>query len=108
MNPGTESNYSNVLLRTPAINTMKNFVALMYWDYQTHLLSKPDDAVLEKFQSQLTQDDHGCYETSLIWKEGQSKLKNNKTGSLGRLKNLVRHLQQEPKKFKAYDDITEA
>ena len=38
----------------------------------------------------------------------QSKLKNDKAGSFGRLKNLVRNLQQEPQKFKAYDDIIKA
>ena len=38
----------------------------------------------------------------------QSKLKNDKAGSLGRLTNLVRNLQQEPQNFKAYDDIIKA
>ena len=63
---------------------------------------------MEKFKRQLNDDENGCYETNLLWKEGQSKLKNNQAGSLGRLKNLVRNLQQEPEKFKVYDDIIKA
>ena len=38
MSPGKESSYSNVLFRTAAITPMKNSVALMYWDCQTHIL----------------------------------------------------------------------
>ena len=112
MSTGKDSCYSNVLLRAAAINTYGELCSLDVLGLSdTHHLSKPDDAddvVLEKFKRQLTQDENGCYETDLIWKEGKSKLKNNKAGSLGRLKNLVRNLQQEPEKLKAYDDIIKA
>ena len=87
---------------------MKNFVALMYWDCQTHHLSKSDDVVLEKLKIQLTQNENECYERKLLWKEGQTKLKNNKAGNLGRLINSVRNLQQELEKFRAYNDIIKA
>ena len=109
MSPVKESSYSNVLFGTAAINTYEELCSLDVLELSdTHHLSKPDDVVLEKFKSQLTQDENGCYQTNLIWKEGQSKLKNNKTRSLGRLKNLVRNLQQELEKFKAYNDIIKA
>ena len=94
MSPGKESSYSNALLRTAAIKTYEELCSLDVLGLSdTHHLSKPDDVVLEKFKSQLTQDENRCYKTNLIWKEGQTKLKNNKAGSLGRLKNLVRNLQ---------------
>ena len=94
MSPGKDSSYSNVLLRTAAINTYEELCSLDVLELSgTHHLSKLDDVVLKKFKSQLTQDENRCYETNLIWKEGQSKLKSNKAGSLGRLKNLVRNLQ---------------
>ena len=109
MSPGKESSYSNVLLRTASINTYEELCSLdILGLLDKHHLSKPDDVVLEKFKRQLTQDKNRCHETNLIWKEGQSKVKNNKAGSLGRLKNLVRNLQQEPEKFKAYNDVIKA
>ena len=81
MSPGKESSYSNVLLRTAAINTYQERCSLDVLGLSdTHHLSKPDDVVLEKFKSQLTQDENGCYDTNLIWKEGQRKLKYNKSG----------------------------
>ena len=96
-----------MLLRTAAVNTYEELCSLDVLGLSdTHHQSKPDDLILEKFRSQLTQDKNGCYETNLIWKKGQSKLKNNKAGSLDRLKNLVGNIQQE--KFKAYDDIIKA
>ena len=79
-----------MLLRTAAINTYEELCSLDVLELSdTHHLRKLD--YVDK--SQLTQDESRCYETNLIWKEGQSKLKNNKAGSLGRLKNLVRNLQ---------------
>ena len=74
----------------------------------THHLSKPNDVALEKFNSQLTQDENGCYQTNFISKEGQRKLKNNRAGSLGRLKNLMKNFQQEPQKFKSYNENIKA
>ena len=109
MSSRKESSYSNVLLRTAAINTYEELCSLDILGLSdTHHLSKLDDVVFEKFKRQLTQDENGCFETNLIQKEGQSKLENTIAGSLGRLKNLVRNLQQEPEKFKAYDDIIKA
>ena len=94
MSLGKESSYSNVLIRTAAINAYEELCSLDVLGLSdTHHLSQPDDLVLEKFKSQLTQDEHRCYETSLIWTEGQRKFKNKKTEGLGRLKKLVRNLQ---------------
>ena len=95
-----------MLIRTAAINAYEELCSLDVLGLSdTYHLSQPDDLVLEKFKSQLTQDEHRCYETSLIWIEGQRKFKNKKTGGLGRLKKLVRNLQQQPEKSKEYDDI---
>ena len=67
MTPGKESSYSNVLLRTAAINTYKELCSLDVLGLSdTHHLRKPDHVVLEKFKRQLTQDENGCYETNLI------------------------------------------
>ena len=71
MSSGKESSYSNVLLKTAAINTYEELWSLNVLELSdTNHLCKPDIIVLEKFKSQLTQDENGYYETSLIWKEG--------------------------------------
>ena len=106
VNPRKESSYFNVLLRTAAINTYEGLCSNDVLGLSdTHHLSKYDDVVLQKFKRQLTQVENRYYEINLIWKEGLKKLKNKDVGSLGRMKNLVRNIQQEPEKFKAYDDI---
>ena len=70
MSPGKESSYSKVLLRTAAISTYEELCSLdVIVLSDTHHLSKPDNVVLKVFKSRLTQDENGCYETNLIWKE---------------------------------------
>ena len=106
VNPRKGSSYFNVLLRTAAINTYEELCSIDVLGLSdTHHLSKPDDVVLQKSKRKLTQVENGYYEINLICKEGQRKLKNNEVGRLGRLKNLVRNIQQEPEKFKEYDEI---
>ena len=48
--------------------------------------------VYEEFQKQLGCRPGGFYETHLVWKYNFPPLKNNKSGSLGRLSNLVKNL----------------
>ena len=64
---------------------------------------KNDGYVYEKFNKQLTRDKEGWYETGLAWKGGNLPLVNNKNGSLGILKSLVRNLKQNLEIDKAYD-----
>ena len=81
--PVKESSYSNVLLRTAAINTYEELCSLdVVGLSDTQHLSKPDDVVLEKFKSQLTQNENGCCETNLIWKEDKANSKTTKLGAL--------------------------
>ena len=102
MSPGMKSSYSNVLLKTAAINTYEELCSFDVLGLsETHNPTKSDEVVSQKFKRQLTQDENGCYEANLIWKDGQSNVENNKAGSFRRLKNLVRNLQQDPEKFKA-------
>ena len=49
----------------------------------------------EKFKKQLKRDEEGWYEMGLVWKEGNLPLDNNKKGSLGSLKSLVRNLMRD-------------
>ena len=43
---------------------------------ETHNPTKSDEVVLQKFKRQLTQDENGCYEANLTWKDGQSNVEN--------------------------------
>lgn len=61
--------------------------------------------VYKEFQEQLLRHPDGYYETGLLWKIGHPALDNNKSGSISRLKNLVRKLKKEPDKLDAYDNI---
>ena len=45
------------------------------------------------------------YMTGLLWTENKLLLNNSKSGSLGHLKSLLRRLEQNPKTFKAYDEV---
>ena len=60
--------------------------------------------IFDEFQKQLGHSDEGCHETNLIWKEKRPTLNNNKSGSLGRLNNLLRNLSRN-NQLETYDDI---
>ena len=60
--------------------------------------------IYDEFQKQLGRSDEGWYETNLIWKEKHSPLNNNKSGSLGRLNNLLRNFSRN-NQLETYDDI---
>ena len=62
-----------------------------------------DENVYKKFKQQLERNEVGWYETGLLWTENKVPLNNNKSGSLGRLKSLLKLLEQNPGIFKAYD-----
>ena len=47
----------------------------------------------------------GWYETGPLWKAGHAPLPNNQKGSLARLSNLVKKLQEVPSQLDEYDKI---
>ena len=61
--------------------------------------------VFQEFRSQLTRKPDGHYETGLLWKVGHPPLPNNKAGSMGRLKNLVKRLESDPDTMETYDNV---
>ena len=64
-----------------------------------------DENVYKKFKEQLERNEEGWYETGLARTENKVPLNNNKSGSLGRLKLLLKRLKQNPEIFKAYDQV---
>ena len=61
--------------------------------------------VYKKFKQQLERNEEGWYGKGLVWTENKVPLNNNKSGSLGCLKSLLKRLEQNPELFKAYDQI---
>ena len=57
----------------------------------------------DEFKEQLQQGEDGRYQTGLMWKPNHPKLYDNKSGSIGRLKNLVTKLRKDPKLLEQYD-----
>ena len=64
-----------------------------------------DENVYKKFKQQLERNKGSWYDTGLVWIENKVPLNSNKSGSLGRLKSLFKRLEQNPKIFKAYDQV---
>ena len=65
----------------------------------------PDEFVFEKFKKQLNKSKEGWYETALIWRESKVPLRNSKCGSLGRMKSLLKNLDQRQEVREAYDSV---
>ena len=70
----------------------------------THSVSDKG-TVHQEFKEQLRKYKNGWYETGLIWKDNCSTLVSNKSGSLGRLRNLLSNLQKDQKLFEMYDQV---
>ena len=65
---------------------------------------KSDDYVYEKFRKQLGRSSDVHYKTSLIWKGNHRPLNDNKSGSIGRLTNLLGNLKGT-KRLEVYNSI---
>jgi hypothetical protein len=61
--------------------------------------------VYQEFKDELVRSEEGWYETSLLWKEKDPDLPDNKQGSLARLDKLVERLQKKPELFKQYSEV---
>ena len=99
MLPGREIDLGSVLLNKKSINDYTGVLGLKESHY------KQDYYVYENFKKLLQRGKAGWYEPGLVQKEGNLPLGNNKNGSLGRLKSLVRNLKQDSKIHKPYDTV---
>ena len=64
-----------------------------------------DEMVFLKFKKQLNRSKEGWYGARLICRENNIPLGNNKYGSLGRLKSLLKNLDQKQEVREVYADI---
>ena len=103
ISPGQETSVTKILLSKTSIHNYENLCNLDVLGVKDKL-SNRDGKIYDKFQTQLGCSDEGWYETNLIWKEKHPPLNNNKSGSLGRLNNLLRNLSRN-NQLETYDDI---
>ena len=104
MSPGIESDITSALFTKTSTCDYDRLCDLDVLGIEENHLSH-DENVFQRFKQQLKQNEEGWYETGLVWKENEVPLKNNKPGSLGRLKSLVKRLEQDPELFKSYDQV---
>ena len=104
MSPGIESDIVSALFtRTSTCDYDRLCDLDVLGVAESHL--SHDENVFLKFKQQLKRNEEGWYETGLVWNENEAPLKNNKSGSLGRLKSLIKRLEQNPELFESYNQI---
>ena len=104
MSPGRESDLvSSLYTRTSASGFDRLCDIVVLRVEENH--SSHDENVYKKIKQQLERNEEGWYETGLVWTENKVPLNNKKSGSLGRLKSLLKRLLQNLETFKAYDQV---
>ena len=101
--PEQETSVTKILLSKISIHDYENLCNLDVLGVKDKH-SNRNGKIYDEFQKQLGCSDEGWYETNLIWKEKHPPLNNNKSGSFGRLNNLLRNLICN-NQIETYDDI---
>ena len=98
MSPGHESNLTHLLFSNTSAQDYEKLRSLDVLGIKENHSFK-DTEILDRFKKQMKQSDEGWYEIGLIWKTDHPVLTNNKSNSLGRLDNLLKHLKKNSEKF---------
>ena len=104
MSPGTETDLVSSLYTRTSISDFDRLCDIDVLGVEENHLCH-DENVYKKFKQQLERNQGGWYDTGLVWTENKVPLNKNKSGSLGRLKSLLKRLEQKPETFKAYDQV---
>ena len=101
--PGQETFVTKMLFSKTSVHDCENLCNLDVLGVNDEHRNR-DEKIYNEFQKQLARIDAKWYETNLIWKEKHPPLNNNKSGSLGRLNNLLHNLSRD-NQLETYDDI---
>ena len=93
MSPGRESDLVSSLYTRTSVSEFNRLFEIDVLGVEENHLSH-DENVYKKFKQQLEKNEGGWYERGLVWTENKMPLNNNKFGSLGRLKSLMKRLEQ--------------
>ena len=107
MSPGKEVELSKLMVIKTSTDHYEDLYRLDVLGVTDSVTDSVSDegTVHQEFKEQLRKDKNGWYETGLIWKDNCSTLASNKSGSLLRLRNLLRNLQKDQKLFEMYDQV---
>ena len=94
MSPGKEADISSMLLTQTAAADYEQLCKTDVLGIQDTAIGNQAD-VYEEFKEPLARSAEGWYETGLPWKGNHPTLPNNKAGSLKRLENTVRKLENQ-------------
>ena len=103
MSPEKEADISSMLLTQTAAADYEQLCKPDVLGIQDTAIGDQAD-VYKEFKEQLARSAEGWYETGLPWKGNHPTLPNNKAGSLKRLENTVRKLEN-PSLLEQYDAI---
>ena len=104
VSPGRESNVVTALYTQTSVSDYEKLCSTDILGLEESHYNH-DEFVFQKLKKQLNRSKEGWYETGLIWRESNIPLGNNKCGSLGRLKSLLKSLDQKQKVREAYDSV---
>ena len=104
MSPGRESDAVSALYTQTSVSDYEKLCSTDILGLEESQYNH-DEFVFEKFKKQLSRSKEGWYETGFIWRENNIPLRDNKCGSLGRLKSLLKHLGQKQEVREAYDSV---
>ena len=101
MSPGRGSDLVSSLYTRTSVSDFDRLCDINVLGVEENHLSH----VYKNFKQQLERHEGGWHETGLVWNENKVPLNNKKFGSLGRLKSLLKWLEQNSEIFKAYDQV---
>ena len=104
MSPGGESDLVSSLYTRTSASDFNRLCDIDVLGVEENHLSH-DENVYKNFKQQLERNERGWYETGLVWTQNKVPLNNNKSGSMERLKSLLKRLEQNSEIFKAYDQV---
>ena len=104
MSPGRESDLVSSLYARTSVSDFDRLCDMNVLGVEENHLSHNENEY-KKFKQQLERNEGGWYKSGVVWTENKVPLNNNKSGSLGRLKSLLKRLEQNPETFKAYNQV---
>ena len=103
MSAGRESDAVSALYKQTSVSDYEKLCSTDILGLECHY--NHHEFVFEKFKKQMSRSKEDWYEKGLIWRENRIPLRNNKCGSSGGVKSLLKDLNQKQEVHEAYDSV---